>query len=233
MQTNHRLNAMMLAIFSATALTAQTPKLQSVLDQLDAASAHFKSAQATVRYDNYTRVVRADEIQTGTMYVERSGSTNRMGAVFFDQGAKAPARVINYDSGMLQLYTPGTNQVDVFKAGDNQAKYESFLTLGFGGSGKALKQAWDINDQGTEMLSDGTQQVSTEKLDLVSKDPSVQSTFKHVTIWVDPVRGISLKQKFFAPDGDTRTAEYTNIKLNATVDTKPYAISKKANRIPH
>jgi len=232
MNMNHRLTAIVLAIFSPAAM-AQTSKLQSVLDQLDAASAHFKSAQASVKYDNYTRVVRADEIQTGTMYVERSGSADRMGAVFFDQGAKAPKSVINYDGGILQLYTPGTNQVDVFKAGDNQAKYESFLTLGFGGSGKALKQAWDITDQGTEMLSDGTRQVSTEKLDLVSKDPSVQSTFKHVTIWVDPSRGISLKQKFFAPDGDTRTADYMDIKLNATVDTKAYAISKKANRISH
>lgn len=186
-----------------------------------------------MKYDNYTRVVRADDVQTGSLYIEKVGNTERMGAVFFDQGATTPARVLNYDGGTLQIYTPGTNQDDIFKAGANQAKYESFLTLGFGGSGKALQRAWEITDQGSESLSDGSRQVKAEKLDLVSKDPGVRNMFTHVTIWVDASRGVSLRQKFFAPNGDTRTAEYSNIKLNAGIDKKPYAISKKATPIRH
>ena len=225
-----RLTAVAFAICTATASAAQT-SLQSVLNELDVAAAHFKSAQANVRLDNYTRAARASNIETGKMYVEKAGSTNRMGAIDFVEGGSSAAKIIEYDNGILQMYVPGTNQDTIFRAGANQAKYESFLTLGFGGSGKALQREWNIVDQGPETLSDGGRQVSTEKLDLTSKDPNVQNMFKHVTIWIDPVRGVSLKQKFFTPEGDTRTTEYSNIKVNAAIDKKLYAISKKAVRV--
>jgi outer membrane lipoprotein-sorting protein len=157
-----------------------------------------------------------------------------MGAIFFDVGpdgkpASSPAKIINFDGATLRIFSPGVNQVDLFKAGANQARYDSFLTLGFGGSGKDLAAAWNITDQGPETI-DG---VKTEKLDLVSKDPSVKNLFTHITIWIDPARGVSLKQIFFAPNGDNRTATYSNIRLNSHIDQKPYNIPKGANVIPH
>jgi outer membrane lipoprotein-sorting protein len=215
-------------------LRAQSPQLKAVLAQMDAASAHFKSAQADVHYDNYTRVVNDHDLSTGSLYVERSGSTEHMGALFYDLGpngkpSATPSKIINFDGATLRIYTPGVNQVDLFKAGANQARYNSFLTLGFGGSGKDLAAAWEINDQGAETI-DG---VKTEKLDLVSKDPGVKSTFSHVTIWIDPTRGLSLKQIFFAPNGDNRTATYSNLRLNSRINKRPYEIPKGATPIQH
>jgi outer membrane lipoprotein-sorting protein len=46
----------------------------------------------------------------------------------------------------------------------------------------------------------------------------VKSKVSHVTIWVDAARGVSLKQIFYLPSGDTRTNTFSNIKLNAGVD---------------
>jgi hypothetical protein len=231
--------ALALALTS-TALHAQapSPQLATVLHQLDAASTKFNNAQANVNYDNYTRVVRDHSFETGTIYIQRSSKGQQMGAVLFNstpdgKASKSPTQIINYDGGTLQSYAPGTNQDDILKAGANQAMYESFLTLGFGGSGSDLAKAWTIQDLGPETLSDGAQQVKTEKLDLVSKDSNVKNTFTHVTIWVDPVRGLSLKQAFFAPNGDSRTATYSNIRLNGHINTKPYEISKNAQRIQH
>ena len=229
-----RLTLVALALSISTLQAQPTTDPKAVLAQLDAASKRFKSVQADVKYDNYTRVVRADEISTGTLYVEHTASGDQMGAIVYDLGpdgkpSKSPSKILSYDGKTLQVYSPGDNQVDVFKAGANQAKYEGFLTLGFGGSGASLAKAWNIQDQGPETI-DG---IKTEKLFLTSSDPSVANTFSHVTIWVDPTRGISLKQVFLAPNGDMRTATYTNIKLNSTIHTDPYAISKKANRINH
>jgi len=201
----------------------------SVLLKLDMASANFHNAQADVQYDNYTKVVNDHELETGSMYVERGSGGESMGAVFFDAGSKTAAKVLNYGSGLLQVYSPGVKQVDIFKAGANQAKYESFLTLGFGGSGKDLDKEWVIQDGGQETVNS----VPCEKLDLVSKEQSVKSMFSHVTIWVDPARGVSLKQIFFQPNGDMRTAVYSNIRLNQRVDKKPYAIDPKATKVPH
>jgi outer membrane lipoprotein-sorting protein len=201
---------------------------------MDAASARFKNAQADVRYDNYTRVVNDHDIETGSIYIERTGTTEQMGAVFYNLGpdgkaAATPARIVNFDGASLRIFTVGTNQVDLFKAGANQAKYDSFLTLGFGGSGKDLARIWDITDQGPETI-DG---VKTEKLDLISKDPGVKNTFTHVTIWIDPSRGVSLKQVFYTPNGDNRTATYSNIRLNGSINRKPYNIPKSATVISH
>ncbi|HEX5284120.1 MAG TPA: outer membrane lipoprotein-sorting protein [Bryocella sp.] len=221
-------------LISPFAASAQSPQLKSILDQMDTASAHFKNAQANVRYDNYTRVVNDHDIETGSIYVERTGSTEQMGAVFYNTApdgkpANTPARIVNFDGGTLRIFTLGTNQVDLFKAGANQARYDSFLTLGFGGSGKDLARSWNINDQGADTI-DG---VKTEKLDLVSKDPSVKNMFTHITIWIDAARGVSLKQVFYAPNGDNRTANYSNIRLNSSVNKKPYSISSKAQVITH
>lgn len=238
---HHRRFAALLAALALTAtLPAQapSPQLKTVLDQLDAAAAKFKNTEAHVVFDNYTHVVRDHTLQSGSTYVERAGTAQQMGAIFFDLDAggkpgKTPAKVLQYTGGVLHMYTPGTGQDDIFQAGANQAKYESFLTLGFGGSGRDLARSWTIQDEGPETLSDSGKAIRVEKLDLVSKDPGVAGTFKHVTIWVDPVRGLSLKQIFYAPNGDNRIAIYSDIRLNTRIDKKPYAISKGATPIRH
>jgi outer membrane lipoprotein-sorting protein len=226
--------ALTLAPLAAPMQAPAQSQLNSVLSQMDAASARFKNAQANVRYDNYTRVVNDHDIETGSIYIERTGTAEQMGAVFYNVGpdnkpASTPARIVSFDGPTLRIFTVGTNQVDLFKAGANQAKYDSFLTLGFGGSGKDLQRIWDITDQGPDTI-DGTK---TEKLDLVSKDAGVKNMFTHITIWIDPTRGVSLKQIFYAPNGDNRIATYSNIRLNGNVNRKPYEISKKATVIAH
>ncbi|MDE1156267.1 MAG: outer membrane lipoprotein-sorting protein [Acidobacteriaceae bacterium] len=202
-------------VLSATTLTAgaQSPQLQTVLSSLDKAALSFKSVQADVVYDNYVKVVHDHSKQTGKIVIERRGKNVTMGAVFFDPGNTQPAKIINYDGSLLHVFTPGINQDDQFKAGDNQAKYQSFLTLGFGGSGKELSEAWTITDLGQETVNGR----HTEKLDLVSKDPSVRNMFTHVTIWIDPSDGLSARQVFFQPNGDSRTADYNNLLRNSSI----------------
>jgi outer membrane lipoprotein-sorting protein len=82
--------------------------------------------------------------------------------------------------------------------------------LGFGASGKDLEQKWEIKYIGSETL-DG---VKTEKLELIAKDPAVLKNIPKVTIWVDPERGVSLKQVFDEGPGQYRVSVYFNIKVN-------------------
>ncbi|MDE1162414.1 MAG: outer membrane lipoprotein-sorting protein [Acidobacteriaceae bacterium] len=222
-----------LSVLFASALTAsaQSPQLKPVIDKLNVASAKFSNAEADVAYDNYVRVVRDHTKQTGKIFVERHGKKTSMGAIFFDPGNSQPSKKISYDGGTLQLFTPGTNQEDVFSAGKNQASYEGFLTLGFGGSGTDLEKAWSITDMGTEQVNG----VKAEKLDLVAKDASVKNNFTHVTLWLDLDRGLSVRQIFYQPNGDTRTADYTNFRYNQkSINRKPYEIpTKNVQRTNH
>ena len=194
--------------------------LNEVLRQMDAASAKFKSAEADFKKDLYQRVVNETATQNGSIYFLKNGSSTQMGAII----SPPEARTVEFKDGKLQLFDPGADHLTVVDARSNQAQYESFLTLGFGGSGKDLEARWSITDQGTESMSDGTQTVKVEKLELVAKDAGGRSTFSRVTIWVDPTRAISLKQEFVTPSEDKQTATYTKIRYNGKVDTKRFAI---------
>jgi hypothetical protein len=199
--------------------------LDEVLRQMDAASEKFKSAQADFRWDLYERVVKETSTQTGTIYFMRDGALMEMGAKVLPPSAK----VLEYRRGQLSLFDPGANHLILMTAGAKQAQYESFLTLGFGGSGRDMAKAWTISDLGTEPISDGEKMVSAEKLDLVAKDPGVRNMFTHIVIWIDPARAISLKQQFFMPSEDVRTSLYTHIRYNEKVDTRPFAIKTDKN----
>ena len=193
--------------FGSMSALAQSGDVDSVLAQMDKASASFRNAQANVSWDQYVKVVDDHELQSGTVYFDRKGGATQM-AAHID---KPDPKVVVYKNGELDFYQPKIDQENIFTAGANRSQYEGFLTLGFGGSGSDLKANWDVTYQGKESI-DGA---DTVKLDLKPKQQSVQNNFTHVIIWVDPSRAISLKQQFFAPSGDLKTVTYSNIKYNA------------------
>lgn len=215
-----------LGISPEIAARAQTPDahLNGVLAQLDTASQHFVNARADLSQDYYEAVVKDTTTETGSIYFERKGNGTQMGAFTVDARTGKKDKVFEYKDGLLRIFEPGVDQIRIVKPNANSGQIESFLTLGFGGSGKALAQAWNITDQGSEILNDAGQPVKTEKLDLVSKDPNVRNTFTHITLWVDPTRGVSLKQIFETPSHDRRTATYSHIKVNSKIDMAPFAI---------
>ncbi|WP_334266794.1 LolA family protein [Edaphobacter sp. HDX4] len=221
------LRRLVTAAFLLTApltLSAQVKpgELDQAIRQMDAASARFKSAEADFRWDFYELVVKETTTQNGKIYFKKNGNKLEMGAKILPPSAK----FLSYKDGKLAMFDPGTKELKVLAAGQNKARYESFLTLGFGGSGSELAKAWTITDLGTEPITDGSTTVQTVKLDLVAKDADVRNMFSHIVIWVDVDRDISLKQQFFTPAGDYRTATYTNIRYNQSVDTKPYEYRK-------
>ncbi|MDE1175155.1 MAG: outer membrane lipoprotein-sorting protein [Edaphobacter sp.] len=197
-------------------------ELDQVLRQMDTASTKFKSAEADFQWDFYERVVKQTTSEHGSIYFKKNGANLEMGAKVNPPAAK----FLSFKDGKLVVFDPNTKDLKVFASGKNRAQYESFLTLGFGGSGSELAKAWTVTYLGTEPLSDGSSTINTAKLDLVSKDANVRNMFTHITIWVDTNRGISLKQQFFTPSEDYRTTIYSNIRYNQPVNTKPFEYKK-------
>ena len=218
----------MLAVVAATLLCAgmgwaQAPAngdLNHVLAQLDSAAAKFRSAKADFQWDQFERVVSSTDTQEGMIYFQGSGAGTRVAIDIQTVDGQPAKKTVVYSDGVLKFFQPQINQMTVFHAGEKQGQYESYLTLGFGGSGSELKKSWDITYQGMETI-DG---VRTAKLDLVSKEASVRANFSHVTIWVDPTRAVSLKQILYEPSGDTRTAYYKNIEYNKKISSSVFKI---------
>jgi len=215
--------ALAIFVWGGALHTQPSGNLQATLHALDESSAKFVSAQATFNKDLYTKLVNDHTMQDGKIYFKRVPGGTDAGIAIVGPGA----RIVEYKAGVLRDYNPGINCFDTISTTGRQGTVDTFLTLGFGGSGKDLAKAWNITDLGSETITDGSATVKVEKLDLVPKEQSVKANYSHVTLWLDLDRGVSLKQEGFEPNGDTQTAIYSNVKLNQRVDTAPFAIKGK------
>jgi outer membrane lipoprotein-sorting protein len=194
--------------------------LQKVISQLNTAATKFESAQADFSWDQYIAAVQEDDVQAGTIYFERKKGVTRMAADLKTLNEKPAPKTVVYDNGQVEYYEPAIKQVTVIRAGANHGQWESFLTLGFGGSGTDLEATWKVSLLATESMNG----VTVAKLDLVPRDQKILDLFTHVTIWIDPSRGVSLKQIFYQPTGDLRTATYKNIRYNQPIASDIFQI---------
>jgi outer membrane lipoprotein-sorting protein len=201
-------------LLTARAAFAASPPLgdkekEKVLRRLDEAAMNFHSTSAGFQFDSVeTDPIYDKDIQKGTVYYERKGTAFQMSAHIAEHNGKPASKVYAYAGGVFKLFEGGAvNQVTTYS---KVSKFESYLMLGFGASGKDLEQKWEIKYIGSEML-DG---VKTEKLELIAKDPAVLKNIPKVTVWIDAERGVSLKQVFDEGPGQYRVSVYFNIKVN-------------------
>lgn len=196
--------------------------LETVLTQMDSASAQFRNAEADFVWDQYQRVVDETDTQKGKVYYRR---TNK-GETQMSANIQSPEqKYVLFADGKVRLYQPKIEQVNEYDAGKNRDQFQSFLVLGFGGRGHDLLKQFDVTFGGNEDV-DG---VKTAKLELTPKAPNVKNMFSQIVIWIDPPRGISLKQQFFEPSGDYRIAHYMNIKLNTKVPDDLFKLHTRGN----
>ncbi len=189
--------------------------LDAVLKKMDAAAANFRTTQADFEWDRYERVINeVDDIQTGTIYYRRAGKEIEMMIDVKKTGSspdqlKPEPKFVLFREGKIRMYQPKPDQVTVYDLGKNSSDFESYLVLGFGGSGQDLVKTFDVTYQGPETISG----VATAKLQLVPKSERVRNNFKKIFLWIDLDRGISVQQQFFEPQGDYRLAKYSSIRM--------------------
>jgi outer membrane lipoprotein-sorting protein len=192
------------------AQAAAPASLERVLNSMDAAAKNFKTMQASVAYDEYQRVINDTDTEKGVIYFRREGADIEMALDFSSPDEK----FVRFTGGKVQVYMPKIDQVNEYEPGKNRAEVESFLVLGFGGSGHDLLKSYDVKYVGTETVLG----IKTDELELVPKSARIRNDFiASIQIWIDPSRGISIQQKFFQPGGDYRLAKYTDIKIPAKI----------------
>jgi outer membrane lipoprotein-sorting protein len=194
---------------SAAAQDQKSAGLDEILKKMDEAAAHFQSAQADFVWDQYQKVVDEHDTQTGTVYYRRGGKDIEMLADIRQPDRK----IVLYKDGKLQVYQPKIEQVMQYPAGANRGELESYLVLGFGGSGDDLKKSFEVTYDGEETM-DG---VRTAKLELIPKSEKIRGNFSKIFLWIDLSRGISVQQEFMQSQGDYRMAKYSGVKMNGKI----------------
>jgi len=208
---------LVLSVFSGLTASAADDK-DRVLRRLDATAVHFQTIAADFEFDTYqTDPIPDKDVQKGTVYFDRKGGNFQMAVHQTEFNGKPVPKIYGRFGGSFKMFDPKLNEVTTTKKFD---KYESFLMLGFGASGKDLENKWEIKYLGPEVI-DG---VKTEKLELVAKDEAVRKTFPKITVWMDTDRGISLKQVFDEGPGQYRVSVYFNIKLNQPLPSDAFTL---------
>jgi outer membrane lipoprotein-sorting protein len=199
-------------LFLALSLLLQpqaAPSLESVLNKMDSAAASFHTAQADFEWDQYQKVVDDTDTQKGTVFYRKAGDEIEMMAEI-----KVPEpKFVLYKEGKLQIYQPKIEQVMQFTAGANRSEMESYLVLGFGGSGQDLKKTYDVTYLGEENVDN----IATAKLQLIPKSEKVHNYFSKAFLWIDTSRGISVQQQFMQGQGDYRLAKYSAIRVGTKI----------------
>jgi len=192
-----------------SAANPETCALECVLKKMDDAAANFHTTQADFVWDQYQKVVDETDTQKGTVYYRRAGKEIEMMAEIKEPDVK----FVLYKEGKLQVYQPKIEQVLVYPT-SGHGDIESYLVLGFGGSGQDLMKSFDVSYAGDESVA-GT---ATAKLQLIPKSEKVRNNyFSKAVLWIDLSRGISVQQQFFQTQGDYRLAKYSGIKVNAKI----------------
>jgi outer membrane lipoprotein-sorting protein len=178
--------------------------LDRVLNQMDATAKSFHTTEASVVWEQYQKVINETDTEKGRIYFRREGGETQMAADFEEPDKK----YVIYSGGKVQVYQPKIDRVSEYDAGKNRSDLESFLVLGFGGSGHDLLKSYDVKLLGSETING----VATEKLELIPKSAHLRNNIARILLWIDPSRGISLQQQFFEPGADYRMAKYSDIK---------------------
>jgi outer membrane lipoprotein-sorting protein len=232
MERNHRKHLLFVAIvvllscqLAAAAQVGGSAPLDKVLSDMDTAAAHFKTAQASFLWDQYTKVVDEHDTQKGTIYFRRSPKEVEMAADVREHNGQPDKKYILYTGSSVQVFQPSIDQITKYGVGKNKSEVESFLVLGFGGGGQDLTRSFDVRYLGTEKVDN----IDTARLELTPKSVAVRNNFSRIILWIDPARGVSVQQQFFSPAGDYRLAKYSNIKLNERIPDDAFKIKKTAS----
>jgi outer membrane lipoprotein-sorting protein len=210
-----------LPVFAAgpQAKPADAANLDAVLKKMDTAAAGFRTTQAEFEWDTYEKVIdEVDDYQKGTIYYRRSGKEIEMMADVKMAGSdlnslKPEPKFVFFSKGKVRMYQPKPDQVTEFDLGNNRSELESYVVLGFGGSGQDLVRTFEVTYAGPETING----IATAKLELTPKAEKVRNTYKQIVLWIDLDRGISVQQQAFQPDGNYRLAKYSSIRVNEKI----------------
>ena len=197
-------------------IVGESPELERVLAQMDAAAKSFKTTEASVVWDQYQKVINETETQKGRIYFRREGGEVQMAADFVEPDKK----YVIYSGGKVQVYQPKIDQVSEYDPGKNRGDVESFLVLGFGGGGRDLFKSYVLRFVGSETVNG----VKAEKLELIPKSARLRNNIARILLWIDPAKGISVQQQFFEPDGNYRLAKYSDIRINQALPENAFKL---------
>lgn len=205
-----------LVLFGTGTLLGQTRvSLDTVLERMEAVGREFRNLEADIERTKVVVIVDDHSTSSGKFYFARSGDTSRIRMTI----EKPSRQELLIDKGMLQMYFPRINQVQVADLGENQDKAE-FMAIGFGQSSADLLKYYDVTLAGEESI-DG---IATSILDLKPKSVDFSAIFSNIRLWIDQERWIPLHTKLAEAGGDYLDVRFSNIRINRRLSNSVFEL---------
>jgi outer membrane lipoprotein-sorting protein len=181
--------------------------LDQVLEHMGAVGKTFQSFEANFTQRQYVAVLKEfDSPESGKFQYARA----RDGSALLRQEVKTPApRILTVKGGVATIFQPKINQASVVNLGKNKDKTE-YLALGLGQSPAKLRETFDVELLGTEMVDGALCSI----LVLKPKSSAAAAYFSSITLWVKNSAGVPIQQKLQEPNGNYLLVQFTSEKLN-------------------
>ena len=156
---------------------AKPDRLKSVLAQMDAGSAKFHSAEASIQKQQFEKIVNDTTTESGTIYFHAQRQLHADGQAKIR--VLPNAQTLEYKNGMATyVFSPAPTRSMTYSTLGQEpgAGRDCSSRLASAAAEAIWRKAWIITDQGTEQMSDGSQTVDVEKLDLVPRTQACATT---------------------------------------------------------
>lgn len=215
-----------IAVLTLTAGLAGAADLPTVLAQMDAASANFKTMRADLAWSSYTALVDDTSVESGSIVVRKEGSDIEVKIDF-----TAPyARQMHINGTKAESYKPRINTIEEYDLSKHKDKLEQALLVGFGVSGKTIAKNYDAKILGEESVSGH----DTVHLELIPKTEEARESVPKLEMWISTRTWQPVQQKLYqASGGDYRLYNYSEIEINPALKSSDFKlkVSGKAKRI--
>jgi len=211
----------LLAVVSTACLPAQPGS--EFLALLDRFARTFTAAKAGIRTTNHVVGVKEDDVETGTIFVKRSGGKSQFLITFTAPNTYTAA----VREQVAEVYYPKLNEIHEYDIRSYKDIAQKLFLLGFGMPGRELAANYDVRNVRHETVDS---QPATY-LELVPKSADVLSKLKRVELWIADSNQCPVRQTFHFPDGGFRTAQFSALEVNPKLPASAFDFPKGAKRV--
>lgn len=199
----------------------QAEPLETILARMDSAARTSNAFSANVRWQEYTKVLKSTDEQTGALKLKKS-----KGRVVGRLDIEKPSAFTWHFSGdNWEKYLPKANELSVYQASKLAKSADQYLLLVFGLSGAELKKSYELKLGGEETVSG----VKATRIELLPKDKEARKLVSMVELWIPAGQTYAIQQKVTEPNGDYNLWIYSEAKLNPNLPDSAYDFVPPAN----
>jgi outer membrane lipoprotein-sorting protein len=124
-------------------------------------------------------------------------------------------RYILMDQTRIVTFVPARHERDEINIADMQRRIQKYFV---DASPKDLRESFDIELTGDPSMREA------DLLDMKPRRKQIKEGLSRLRLWIDRTRLVMLKIRMDYADGDARTIELTDIKVNVPIDDRTFVI---------